>query len=108
MFNRFARSCEMIDRVAPVSKAASTFASTSTKTASPVIYTDILIKLYTSSSSINNCSITLAVCAMSIFSCHKSMGFSLIGPDIWPPKSPDLNPLDYFFKPNRSDLKFYY
>ena len=27
----------------------------------------------------------------------KSMGFSLIGPDIWPPNSPDLNPLDYFF-----------
>ena len=27
----------------------------------------------------------------------ESMGFSLIGPDIWPPNSPDLNPLDYFF-----------
>ena len=25
------------------------------------------------------------------------MGFSLIGSDIWPPNSPDLNPLDYFF-----------
>jgi len=27
----------------------------------------------------------------------KSMGFSLIGPDNWPPNSPDLNPLYYFF-----------
>ena len=27
----------------------------------------------------------------------ESMGVSLIGPQIWPPNSPDLNPLDYFF-----------
>ena len=27
----------------------------------------------------------------------KSMGFSLIWPDIWPPNSPDLNQLDYYF-----------
>ena len=27
----------------------------------------------------------------------KSMGFSFIGTDNWPPNSPDLNPLDYFF-----------
>jgi hypothetical protein len=27
----------------------------------------------------------------------KSMGISLIGPDTWPPNSPDLNPLNYFF-----------
>ena len=27
----------------------------------------------------------------------ESLGFSLIGADIWPPNSPDLNLLDYFF-----------
>ena len=27
----------------------------------------------------------------------KNMDIELIGPDVWPPNSPDLNPLDYFF-----------
>ena len=27
----------------------------------------------------------------------ESLGFSLIGADIWPPNSPDLNLLDYYF-----------
>jgi hypothetical protein len=27
----------------------------------------------------------------------KSMGVEIIGPEKWPPNSPDLNPLDYFF-----------
>ena len=35
----------------------------------------------------------------------ESMGFSLIWPDIWPPNSSDLNPLDYFLGRSRSTAK---
>ena len=33
------------------------------------------------------------------------MGFSLIGPDIWPPNSPGLNPLDCFFFWNEIEVQ---